>query len=148
MSDVERNLDVIRRLEDAYATQDHDTIRTLVASDVSTHTTGSEMVPAGVEGCIAANEGGFSFFPDKRVRITDLFGQDDRTVAHMRMTGTNTGGAVAWAGLTEATGKAIDTDWIQIARHDADGRLVETWAQMDAPKMMVQLGAMPAPEGM
>jgi predicted ester cyclase len=95
-----------------------------------------------------AYEGGFGFFPDKRVEITDAFAEGDRVVAHMRMTGTNTGGAVAWAGLSEPTGKAIDTDWIQISRHVDDGRIVETWAQMDSPKMMVKLGAMPAPGGM
>ena len=67
-------------------------------------------------------------------------------VSHIRMTGTNTGG-LEWAGLP-ANDKAIDTDWIQISRHGQDGKIVETWAQMDIPKMMVQLGAMSAPEGM
>jgi hypothetical protein len=51
-------------------------------------------------------------------------------------------------GSISATGKAIDMDWIQISRHGDDGMIQETWAQMDVPKMMVQLGAMPAPEGM
>jgi hypothetical protein len=27
------------------------------------------------------------------------------------------------------------------------GKVVETWAQMDIPKMMMQLGAMPGPGG-
>lgn len=148
MGDVERNVGAVRRLEEAYAARDYDTVRTVIAPGFTPHTPGSEMMPAGVEGCIAANEGGFSFFPDKRVEITDLFGDGDRTVAHMRMTGTNTGAGVDWAGLNEPTGKAIDLDWIQIARHDDEGRIVETWAQMDSPKMLVQLGAMPAPEGM
>ena len=148
MTDVERNTATIRRLEDAYAARDDDTVRGLVAADVAAHTPGSGSLPAGVEGCIAANEAGFSFFPDKQVQIEDLFGQGDRTVAHMRMTGTNTGEPVAWAGLTEKTDKPIDIDWIQIARHDGEGRIVETWSQMDTPKMMVQLGAMPAPEAM
>ena len=44
--------------------------------------------------------------------------------------------------------KAVDFDWIQIARHDEQGRIVETWAQMDTPALMMQLGAMPAPGGM
>lgn len=62
------------------------------------------------------------------------------------MTGTNDG-AMPMGG-PPATGKSVDFDWIQISRHDDDGTIVETWAQMDIPKMMVQLGAMPAPEGM
>jgi hypothetical protein len=38
----------------------------------------------------------------------------------------------------------VDTDWIQISRFDGD-RIAETWAQMDMPKMVMQLGLMPAP---
>jgi predicted ester cyclase len=145
---VEENIQAIRRLESAYAEEDYDTVRSLVAADLMAHTPGAEFGPPGIEGAIAANQGAHSFFPDKAVEISDLFGAGDRTVAHMRMTGTNSGAAVAWAGLKEPTGKAVDVDWIQIARHDDSGRIVETWAQMDTPKLMVQLGAMPAPEGM
>lgn len=103
------------------------------------------MMPPGVEGAIAANEGGWQSFPDKRSEILEVFGQGDRVVSHVRMTGTNKGG-IPWAGVP-ANDKAVDTDWIQISRFDS-GQIVETWAQMDTPKMMVQLGAMPAPGGM
>jgi hypothetical protein len=41
----------------------------------------------------------------------------------------------------------VDFHWIQISRHDQDGRVVETWAQIDVPKLMTQLGAMPGMEG-
>ena len=140
------NVDVVRKLEAAYNARDYDTVRGFLAADVSCHTTGSEMMPPGIEGCIAANEGGFTSFPDKKTEVLDAFGEGDRVVAHVRMTGTNTGG-LDWAGIA-ANDKPIDTDWIQISRHDSSGTIVETWAQMDLPKMMVQLGAMPAPEGM
>jgi len=136
------NVDVVRRLEAAYNSADYDTVRELVAADVATHTPGTEMMPPGVEGCIAADQGGRASFPDKRTEILDIFGEGDRVVTHVRMTGTNDGG-IPWAGVP-ANGRAIDTDWIQISRHGADGTIVETWAQMDLPKMMQQLGAMPA----
>lgn len=148
MWDVERNVDVFRRLEAAYNARDNDTIRELVAADLVAHTPGAEMMPRGVEGAIAANEGSYTFMPDRRTEILDLFGEGDRTVAHVRMTGTNDGAAIAWAGLTEPTGKRVDFDWVQISRHEADGTIAETWAQMDVPKMLMQLGAMPAPGGM
>ena len=41
----------------------------------------------------------------------------------------------------------IEMDWIQVSRFAAD-TVVETWAQMDTPKMMVQLGMMPPTGGM
>lgn len=140
------NVDAVRRLEAAYGARDYDTVRSILAADVSCHTPGSDMMPPGVEGCIAANEAGFSSYPDKRSEILDIFGEGDRVVSHIRMTGTNQGG-LPWMGI-EANGNAIDTDWIQISRHADDGTIAETWAQMDTPKMLVQLGAMPAPEGM
>lgn len=148
MSDVERNIDVFRRLEAAYQARDTATVRELLGPDLVAHTPGAEMMPPGAEGAIAANEGAHATMPDRRTEILDLFGEGDRTVAHVRMRGTNTGEPIAWAGLTEPTGKAVDFDWVQISRHDDRGRIVETWAQMDTPTMMMQLGAMPAPGGM
>jgi predicted ester cyclase len=103
------------------------------------------MMPAGVDGCVAANEGGYTSFPDKRTEILTIFGEGDKVVSHVRMTGTNQGG-LPWAGVP-ANGRPVDVEWIQISRHAPDGTIVETWAQMDTPRMMAQLGAMPAPEG-
>jgi predicted ester cyclase len=139
------HIDAVRRLEQAYNDRDYDTVRSIVAVDFVAHTPGSQMMPPGVEGAIAANEGGFMSFPDKRSEILDIFGEGDRVVSHVRMTGTNEGG-VPWAGVP-ANDEPVDTDWIQISRFEG-GRIAETWAQMDTPKMMVQLGMMPAPGGM
>lgn len=135
------NVEVVRKLEAAYGSQDYDTVRELLASDVVTHTPGAEMMPAGVEGCVAADQGGRMSYPDKKTEILDVFGEGDKVVAHIRMTGTNKGG-LPWAGVP-ANDRPIDVDWVQITRHDAHGKIVETWAQMDIPKMMMQLGAMP-----
>jgi predicted ester cyclase len=135
------NVEVVRKLEAAYGSQDYDTVRELLAPDVKTNTPGSEMMPSGVEGCVAADQAGRMSYPDKRTEILDIFGEGDKVVAHIRMTGTNKGG-LPWAGVPANDAK-IDTDWVQITRHDADGKIVETWAQMDVPKMMMQLGAMP-----
>lgn len=52
-----------------------------------------------------------------------------------------------WFGIPANDAK-VDFEWIQISRHEADGRIAETWAQIEIPKLMMQLGAMPAPEGM
>jgi len=146
MDDVARNIAVVERLERAYNARDTDTIRANVAADFVPHTAGSEMMPPGVEGAIAANEGSFASYPDKRTEILEIFGAGDRVVSHVRMTGTNQGG-LPWAGIP-ANGNAVDIDWIQISRHADDGTVVETWAQMDTPRMLMQLGAMPAPGGM
>lgn len=146
MSDVARNVELVERLERAYNERDYDTVRVCLAADFVAHTPGSETLPAGVDGAIASNEGGFQSFSDKRSEILEIFGEGDRVVSHVRMTGTNDGD-MPFGGIS-ATGKPIDIKWIQISRHAEDGTIRETWAQMDLPTMMVQLGAMPAPEGM
>jgi predicted ester cyclase len=143
---TKENVDAVRRLEDAYNAADYDAVRSIVAADFVPHTPGSEGMPPGVEGAIAANEMSRVSFPDKRTEILDIFGEEDKVIMRVRMTGTNDGG-LQWAGIP-ANGNKVDIEHVQISRHDADGRIVETWAQMDVPKMMVQLGAMPAPEGM
>jgi predicted ester cyclase len=146
MSDVTRNIERVERLEQAYNDRDYDTVRTIVAPHFVANTPGAEMMPPGIEGAIVANEGAHSAFPDHRTEILEAFGDGDRVVSHVRMTGTNDGG-LPWAGMP-ANGAKVDIDWIQISRFGDDGTIQETWAQMDLAKMMMQLGAMPAPEGM
>ena len=146
MSDVARNIELVERLERAYNEREYDTVRASLAADFVPHTAGSENLPPGVEGAIAANEGSFAGMSDRRTEILEIFGDGDKVVSHVRMRGTNDGG-IAFAGVP-ANGKFVDFDWIQISRHAGDGKIVETWSQMDLPKFMVQIGAMPAPEGM
>ena len=108
MDEVARNIEVIQRLERAYGERDHDTVRASVAADLVAHTSGSETLPAGVEGAIAANEGSFASFSDRRTEILEIFGDGDRVVSHVRFTGTNDGD-MPFGGIS-ATGKVIDFD--------------------------------------
>jgi predicted ester cyclase len=135
------NIDVIRRLEQAYQDQDYATVDELLADEFVAHTPGSEMMPPGREGAKMADMGTHVSFPDKKTEILEIFAEGDKVVSHVRMTGTNKGG-LSWAGIP-ANDRPIDVDWIQISRHAPDGRVLETWAQMDTVKLMMQLGAMP-----
>ena len=145
MSDIDRNIDVVRRLEDLYNQRDYSGLGDLVRDDLSAHTPSSDQVPQNNEGLAANNENAYSGFPDKRTEILDVFGEGDRVVARIRQTGTNTGG-LPWFGIP-ANGAKVDFEWVQISRHDADGKVAETWTQMEVPKMMMQVGAMQPPGG-
>ena len=138
------NIDVIRALEEAYQRQDYATVDRWLAPDLIAHTPGADTLPPGAEGAKAADMGAHQSFPDKRTEILDIFGEGDRVVAHVRMSGTNDGGLPPFG--IAANGRKVDFDWVQISRHDPDGRVVETWAQIDVPKLMTQLGAMPGGE--
>jgi predicted ester cyclase len=146
MSDVERNIDVVRRLEDLYNRRDYAELGELVREDLVAHTPGSDPNAQHREGLIANNEGAYAAFPDKHTTIEDVFGEGDRVVARIRNRGTNTGG-LPWFNIPANDAK-IDIQWIQVSRHDPDGKVAETWAQMDIGKLMMQLGAMPSPGGM
>ncbi len=146
MGDVERNIDVVRRLEAAYNARDYTILPELVRDDLVAHTPSADPAAQNHAGLQANNEGGFSAFPDKASEIEDIFGEGDRVVARVRQRGTNSGG-LPWFGIPANDAKT-DFQWIQVSRHDANGKIAETWAQIDVPKLMQQLGAMPGPEGM
>ena len=146
MADVERNIDVVRRLEDAYNRRDYSVLPELVRDDLAAHTPSADPTGQNHTGLQANNEGAYSAFPDKVTEIQDIFGEGDLVITRVRNTGTNTGG-LPWFDIP-ANDAAIDVEWIQISRHDPDGKIAETWSQMEVPKLMQQLGAMPGPEGM
>lgn len=141
MDAVERNIETVRRLDDAFNRRDYVILGGLIAEGFDAHNPGSNDVT--VEGLRANNEDWYAAFPDKRTDIVDVFGEGDRVVARIRDLGTNTGG-VPWFGIP-ANGRAMDIEWIEISRHDRDGRIVEMWAQAEVLKLLRQLGAVPAP---
>lgn len=141
--DVE-NLEVVRRIEEAWASNNIDSLDDLIAADYTPHTPGSDQIPPGLAGAKMAHQQSMRAFPDRKNELLDIFGEGDKVVAHVRMTGTNTGG-LPWFGIP-ANDRQVGTDWITIFRLE-NGKVVETWAQMDIPKMMIQLGAMPGMGG-
>jgi predicted ester cyclase len=145
MADVERNIGVVRRLEDLYNRRQYDELGELVRSGLQAHTPGWISSPRTPKGLIANNETAHTAFPDRRTEILHIFGEDDRVVARIHQSGTNTGGLPFFG--VPANGAKVDFEWVRISRHDPDGRVAETWAQIEIPKLLMQLGAIPAPEG-
>ena len=140
--DAEANKDAARRIEEAWSANDMEALDGLIAQDFVAHTPGSEMVPPGLEGAKMAHAGAMQSFPDRQVAVEDVIGEGDRVFVRCRMQGVNSGG-LPWAGVP-ANGNSIDIEYVTEFRFE-DGKVVETWAQMDVAKMMQQLGAMPAP---
>jgi predicted ester cyclase len=138
------NADVVRKVEDAYNANDLDVLDQYFTTDFQAHTPGSDLLPPGLEGGKTAHRASMHSFPDRRSTIEDLVGEGDRVVARIRMTGRNTGGLPQFG--IPANDKPVDIQWIQISRHAQDGRIAETWAQLEVPRLMQQLGAMPMPE--
>ena len=79
-------------------------------------------------------------FEDALVTIDDQIAEGDQVVTRWTGRGTHTGELMGIA----PTGKEVTVSGITIARL-ADGKIAEEWELMDAPGMLVQLGAVPQP---
>ncbi|HEX5715720.1 MAG TPA: ester cyclase [Thermoanaerobaculia bacterium] len=77
-------------------------------------------------------------FPDLRFEIEDQIAEGDRVVTCLRMRGTQQNTLMAIA----PSGRKVDIAGIRVDRI-ADGRIVESWAHLDALGMLRQLDALP-----
>jgi predicted ester cyclase len=77
-------------------------------------------------------------FPDLHLTIEDLIAEGDKVASRDTNSGTHRG---AFMGVA-ATGKAVTYNETFIARFAA-GRIVESWAIVDALSLMRQLGLVP-----
>src|SRR5207253_11522558 len=96
-----------------------------------------ESCPQVINGLIDGHKMSIGAYHDRKQEILDCFGEGDGVMVRSRMTGTNQGG-LPWFGVP-ANNNKVDVDYITIYRLE-DGKVVESWAQMEIPKMMQQLG--------
>lgn len=140
--EVARNKETFRRFQDAMNTCDLEfisqTIDALVAADATIRTP----LPGDARGSEKLKRVWtvlLTGFPDLRLDVEDVIGEDDKVVARIVVTGTHRG---EYMGLAP-TGKRIAYDEIFIFRF-ADGRVVETWGVVDVLSQLKQLGVVPA----
>jgi steroid delta-isomerase-like uncharacterized protein len=91
------------------------------------------------EGVIELFRSYRSSFPDLRMEVEDIVAGDDKAVARVVATGTQTGEFMGMA----PSGKQIEVQLIDIMRFDAAGKVVEHWGVMDTLSMLQQLGMVP-----
>jgi predicted ester cyclase len=74
-------------------------------------------------------------FPDLRVTVDFVFGEDDWVVGRWTAAGTHTG---AWGAL-EPTGRSMTCSAVNVCRFE-DGKVAEIWNHRDDLGLMEQLG--------
>jgi predicted ester cyclase len=79
-------------------------------------------------------------FPDFRAEVEGLLADGDAVVAHLQLSGTNTG---EYRGLPEPTGQAAQWEAVGIFRL-VDGKIAEIRGVADRMGMLTQLGILPA----
>jgi predicted ester cyclase len=117
---VEANKTIARRfIEEVWNEGNLDRVDELMAPDAVSHDIDPTRTTdrAGVKAAIAAFR---AAFPDLRLTIEDMFGEDDRVATRVTIRGTPTGEQVVqtWSG-------------IGITRY-RDGKIVEQWANTDS----------------
>ena len=97
-------------------------------------------IPPGREGVKQLSSLFRSAFPDLKIKIDDTIADGDKVAIRCTWSGTHKG---EFMGIPP-TGKSVSFGVIDIVRI-AGGKIVEHWGQMDAMRMMQQLGAVSRP---
>jgi steroid delta-isomerase-like uncharacterized protein len=77
-------------------------------------------------------------FPDLKVAVDHLVTDEDNVSIAYTVTGTHDG---PFQGIP-ATGKKIKVRGMQIAKYDANGRIIERWGASDEAGILQQIGAL------
>ncbi len=133
---LEENKQIVRRYQEIYNSNDLDALGEVVSEDLLTPKIMSG-IPTGIEGAKAAHRIMLAGFPDYQTRIDDLIAEDDRVVARITMSGTNTG---SFMGIPPS-GNYVSFTGIYIARI-ANGKIVEHWGEEDGVSLLQQLGVL------
>lgn len=133
---IEENKKIVRRYQEIYNDNDLDALSEVLSEELQTPKI-MPGIPTGIEGAKAAHRMMLAGFPDYQTRIDDLIAEDDKVVARITMSGTNTG---SFMGMPP-TGKHVSFTGIYVARL-ANGKIVEHWGEEDGVGLLQQLGVL------
>lgn len=139
---TEANKAIVRRYRQAHNSNDLSALDEVMAPTFVAH----EMlpdVPRTPDGAKMLHQGTVAVFPDVQVRTDALLAEDDKVVEQWTMTAHHTG-APFFIGNIPPSGNKIEVTGITTYRI-ADGKIVETWSNMDFVGVLQQVGVIPPP---
>ena len=96
--------------------------------------------PLDLDGLKEFYDGLWKAFPDLRITIEDIIGENDTVAWRLSVTGTH---EAEFRGVAP-TGKRVAFTAQYIFRF-RNGKIVERWTNLDRLGVLIQLGAVPAP---
>jgi steroid delta-isomerase-like uncharacterized protein len=136
---VEHNKEVTRRFSaEVWGEGNAALADELIASDLVEHTPFPAPAP-GLEGHKQVLAMFRSAFPDLKVTVDDVIGEDDWTCLMWHGDGTHTGDMMG----IPATGKTVHVTGIDVLKLE-NGKIKERWAEIGAFSLMQQLGVIPS----
>ena len=134
--------EIVRRVEEAWGRNDPDALDGLIAADLISHDAPPGL-PPGLAGAKAGHSIFIASFPDRQQTIEQIVGEGDLVAVRTNATATHTG--APFFGVPTSSRK-VQVESISLYRV-AGGKVVEHWGLSDGLKLMMQLGAIPAPAG-
>jgi predicted ester cyclase len=115
-------------------THEYERFSEMFAEDVIDHDAG-EGQPPGVEGIKQYWRGLGKSFPDFKLDVDVLMGDDDYVTLAYRLSGTHLGEYMGYA----PTGKRFEVRTLQVGKFE-NGRIAERWGSTDILGILTQLG--------
>lgn len=131
------NKEVAKRfIEEVFNDGNYHMTDDLLAENFVAHVGGSEHNHAEFTAMIIAYRNGF---PDYHCSIDDQIAESDQVVTRWTFSGTHDGQLMG----IPPTGKRLTVTGVAVDRI-ADGKLLESWLEMDTLRMLQDLGVVPA----
>lgn len=141
-SAAQKHKDGYKAVSDMFTSGNFADIGKYIDSNFVEHTPDPGQKP-GLAGLVESFSHFRMGFPDLKYEIVDLVNEGDLLVAHIRMSGTNTGEMMGM----KPSGKKFDVTGVDIIKFKGD-KAVEHWGYWQEKKMMQQLGMLPSDEEM
>ncbi|HEY7721249.1 MAG TPA: ester cyclase [Pedococcus sp.] len=128
----------MRRAYELISAGDIDGFGALVAADFVEHEE-TPGLPPTKDGVLELFRGYRAAFPDMQMAVDEVIASGDRTVARVRVSGTQDG---EFLGMPPS-GRRVEVKLIDIMRFDDAGLVVEHWGVVDMLSLLQQLGVIP-----
>jgi steroid delta-isomerase-like uncharacterized protein len=128
----------MRRAYELISAGDIDGFGALVAADFVEHEE-TPGLPPTKDGVLELFRGYRAAFPDMQMAVDEVIASGDRTVARVRVSGTQDG---EFLGMPPS-GRRVEVKLIDIMRFDDAGLVAEHWGVVDMLSLLQQLGVIP-----
>ena len=132
----EHNIAITKRMGEAINKEDLSFLNEVFAPDVVDHDP-APIQGKGPEGFVQLFAHFRTAFPDLKIAIEEMVADEDKVAIACTVTGTQHG---PFQGFP-ATGTRIKARWVQIAKFNREGKIIERWGSSDEAGILKQIGA-------
>jgi len=137
----EHEILLTRWFEEMWNRKNYAVAQKLAHTDFVDHGDGNQDAKRGADSAAEVVKTWHAGFPDGRMTVEDIYSEGDKSVVRTTFRGTHSG---TFAGVAPS-GKKVVVTAIGIDRI-VDGKIAESWGDLNVLGVMQQIGALPAAE--